>query len=790
MTSILDPSPPKFVTRIDQRDYDIAISKLSYEIKHRKKEFLSLCSKHDPNYTSHIDSTIFADILNKFTVYPNEYEKKLIVYKSTIDDKYVDYLSIADFPRTNEEPYQDLFLQHLNDERFKKYYQQKNTINEEKKSSQDVESDDNDFGLLPIEITNAEINEENFLRKVSKDLITYILTHTKGERPKIFTQNLFKSFDFDNDDKYTIGELNNFLIACEQALGDADLRFFYENFPIIEGRVKISQINDFIEINSEKNFETPINIANQLDEDNQERLISNLQKNVEEKLENQKKYQKQIEDNRIIEMTNKNYITNTIKDCLLIFGKDYLMEYFGKYFFNYNNKQYVEDNSFILGLCSFGYKSPNSLEVGNFKYICIHKNIAHIRGLTNNIILYLEGLLDFIIAFYEIGDMIKVRNSEELVNCMGETYCNKLNESFLSMVSDIKNKEEENNNENELIINKNNNKKRVKDEYKYQTIGEKNFRKKFINSFGFIDHHFFDKQIHNLCGESAKEGKEFNPNLINAKRYLELSYNFLFLYILKNYRNIGIYIDASFNQVFNDLYFKIKSNIFQIRNNDKDSNMNYEENPTNIFKTLTTEQKSIRNTEPDFKPQNEYYDTLQDLNIKNEIMRNEYERDTYGVNKYSLNTKIYGSVKINDENQTITSKYQSIRPVNHIVNVNPIEAIPILYNICVKYLVNKLKLERVSFNLLKGIGICKIFRDHLNSLKGVKRPRIYWTILMQNLESLVPEIVKNFLIQIALDNKDSDGNINIQFFFSKLEEILLHYNLTLDDEKNLAKYYK
>ena len=36
---------------------------------------------------------------------------------------------------------------------------------------------------------------------------------------------------------------------------------------------------------------------------------------------------------------------------------------------------------------------------------------------------------------------------------------------------------------------------------------------------------------------------------------------------------------------------------------------------------------------------------------------------------------------------------------------------------------------------------------------------------------------------------DTDGNINIQFYFSKLEEILLQYNLSLDEEKNLAKYY-
>jgi hypothetical protein len=304
---------------------------------------------------------------------------------------------------------------------------------------------------------------------------------------------------------------------------------------------------------------------------------------------------------------------------------------------------------------------------------------------------------------------------------------------------------------------------------------------------------FFDKQLHKFCCENKNEEKDFNPNLINAKKFLDFSYNFLLLYILKNYKTLGIFLDNSFNQVLSDIYFKIKSNIFPRQNyDDKDSKniilTTYDDNPVNLFRTIQTESKSAKNTEP-YVQTTEYNGGMQDLNLKNEIMRNEYEYDTYGVNKYSLNSKILGTIKINDENQTMTNKYKSIRHMNHTVNVNPIEAIPLLYNICVKYIVKKFKLERVSFNLLKGIGICKIFRDHLNGLEGGKKPKIYWTILIRNLETLVPEIVKNLLVQIALDNKDSDGNIITQFFFSKIEEILLQYNLSLDEDKNLSKYY-
>ena len=43
-----------------------------------------------------------------------------------------------------------------------------NNIKEKERESESESDLSNDFGLLPIEIINAEINEENFIRKVSK----------------------------------------------------------------------------------------------------------------------------------------------------------------------------------------------------------------------------------------------------------------------------------------------------------------------------------------------------------------------------------------------------------------------------------------------------------------------------------------------------------------------------------------------------------------------------------------------------------------------------------------------
>jgi hypothetical protein len=804
----------KFVSRIDEHDFDVAISKLSYEIQQRKKEFISLCAQYDPKYRKTVSTKLFSEILNKFTVYPGEFEKKLIISKIAVDDKYIDYINLTEYPRIIEEPYQDIFLQHLNDERFKKYYQQKNIIPSsstdrkekiskmeendkdlDKEKDKDNNSDiSNDFNLSPIEILNAEINEENFLRKVSKDLMTYILTHTKGERPKEFTQKLFKKFDFDGDNKYTIGEFNNFLMYCELVLGDADLRFFYENFPVIDGRVNIEQINDFIEKNSEKNFEN-LELKKLGESDKNDLNFNFTIKNVEEKLEAQKNYKKKKEDERIIDMTNKNYLTNVIKDCLLIFGREYLYKYLFKYFFNFGNKPYIEDNNLIVGLCSFGFKMPSTIDIENFKYICLDKNIAKVRGLGTSVILDIQGLFDFVINFFEIEETIKNRSNEDLINSMGKAYCDKINESFLTMVTDFKNKIDINNNKNQNEINIENKKilnKKIQ-EYLSKSIGEKDFRKKFINNFGFIDHQFFENQIHEFCCEEIKSEKNFNPNLINIKKFVNFSYNFLFLYMIKNYKSLGIMLDSSSHKTLTELYQKIKSQIFPDDNNNKKAqtqnldNKAKNEEINNTNNNIFTTELSIQNNNYNLKSIPE----IKDINMmspreeqKNDINSNDK------INSYVLNKTVLGSVKINEEYKSLNSnnKYKTMKPSTRIINTDPIEAIPVIYNICVKYIINLFKLDRVSFNLLKGIGVCKIFRDYLNKNRG-KKNTIHWKILIQNLENIVPEVGINFLKKIALDNKDTDGNINLQFYFSKIEQILLQYCLSLEDEKNFAKYY-
>ena len=250
--------------------------------------------------------------------------------------------------------------------------------------------------------------------------------------------------------------------------------------------------------------------------------------------------------------------------------------------------------------------------------------------------------------------------------------------------------------------------------------------------------------------------------------------------MIKNYQSLGILLDSSCHKILNELYSKIKNQIFPKQKKEHKNSIKYDENSPNIINTT----KSIFNTE-----ENNKENILKTAPIINDKIEEEkVNTNTKSVNEYILNKKILGSIKINDENKYITDKYKTIKPSTKLINADPIEAIPLLYNICVKYIIDLFKLEKVNFNLLKGIGICKIFRDHFNKIRG-KKNKIHWMVLIQNLENLVPEVVINLMRKIALDNKDSDGNITLQFYFSKLEQILLQYNLSLEDEKNLARYY-
>ena len=231
-----------------ESDIEFSLNKLLYEIFYRKKEFLNLCSKHDQYYTGRIDKNIFKSVLTSFSPYLEEFDRNNIVNKYTIEDKYIDYINLTEKNSTYIPIYMDEFLSHLN-----------------KTNNDDNNNNNKNFNTAPIANLNNQLNEENFMTKIAKDVMSYLIINSDNNIN--FPQELMKKNDFDNDGKYTIGELNNFLKNCKVELADSDLRYFFEFFPLIEGRIDCENLMNYFKTNSQKKYEQTAKIN--FDDDNE-----------------------------------------------------------------------------------------------------------------------------------------------------------------------------------------------------------------------------------------------------------------------------------------------------------------------------------------------------------------------------------------------------------------------------------------------------------------------------------------------------------------------------------------
>ena len=719
-------------SRINESDYQEAINKLLYEINLRKEEFLMLCQKNDPGNNFKLKPEIFKLVLNQYTVYPNDYEKNLIIHKYTVDDEYIDYMNISNLKPNYTILYKDIFLQHLN------------KIND-KIDNSEMFSSANKMGsaidLTPLEKLNCGLNEENFITKICKNIINYISTSSKGKRPYEFLDELFKKNDFDNDGYFTIGEVNNFLNNAKIYLADSDLKFFFEYFPLFHGRIEIEQLNDIIKTNSQRKLEQTV--KTQYHEEENVKTI---------KIEEAK------EDKYYDEILRNNYIVNVLKECILIFGKTFLLKYFSKYLEFHNNEFYIDNSHLEAGLNSLGYKNPTPVDSDNFMIVCIFKGIATSKSDGTHSNINIEKLFQFLIDYFKLNYQIKKCNPDELINRIGIGLVGRMNDCYLSSVT------------NHL------NEKKVFD----LRINEFEFRRKFIQSFGFIDHSFMDKQVHNLCTDddddndndpnSIKRMGIFSLKYIGSKKFLELAYNISFMNMIKNYSSLGLIFDNDDIEQLNKIYIKMQKILFPNDDNDEYYNFDYNslglKAPAKVFQPKLRESDTISNTNSNSKSGKKVY-VLADFSKK--------------------------SLKINDmtpkEQLLLKQKNDNFNLRNKLINkqINPVIAIPKIHNICVKYLVEEYGLSDIRYDFISNIGICRIFKDDFNRQGINMNKKTHWNILIRNLEHLVTEDAKDFLTQIAFDMRDSDGNLMIPSFFAQLEEILLQYTKIEQKKYNLNK---
>lgn len=724
-------------SRISDDQYEAAINKLIYEISLRKNEFMNLCAENSKNYSNKIESTTFRTILDQFTSYLNDFEKSLIIHKYTVNDEFIDYEFIAGLKSTFKEKHEDAFLSHLNRDI---------TMIRTKR-----------IDITPMQKLNSELNEENFMIKIAKNVVKDIMINANEKGPWVYLSSMLSKSDNDNDEKFTIGELNSFLNSVDIYLNDSDLRFFFEKFHIFKGRLDIPQLENYIKTSSQKNYSQTARTNFASGDENEENNA--LLKEYIAKEENK-------DEKYFNEIMKKNFIIAILKECILIFGKKFLFNYFGKYIELYNNKFYIDTKYLELGIQSLGYELPSSLESNNFKLLCVNRRIVKMKE-DMELSVNLEELFEYIVEFFNMGNLIKPRSNYDIITKMSTGLINKMNDMFLLSVTDKINKSD------------------VYD----SKINEFEFRKKFIKSFGFIDHDFFDRQIHNLGkknylnneeeeNENIKSPNEFKLQQLDSTNYLHFIYNMTFLAMIKNYLSLGILVDDEDALLITAIGNKIKNKLFPegTDNNGDIDSYRRKIDMKNIGRALP-----IKNITPNMRTDEPImpHKSILMTEEKKEYVLATFKNDTTTINELSPNDYIAMKKK-----NVVNNKEE-----NRKDNVDHMTAIKIMFIVCKDYIVDKYKIENLTYEKIANLGICKLFKDemikynisikdkiNLNSMINVFDTIFRNSYRPRGFEDEDINDVITFISSYIRMNSDTEGNITVYLFIQKIEEILLEYS--------------
>jgi len=747
--------PDKNFSFDDQRQ---ALCKFFYEHKYRKKELFNECRKYDFDFSSRIKKIHFEAILNKFTCYPNKQEKDLILSTFVINDAYVNYLEVSNTKFSEEYIYKDPYLNHLNI--FINKYDLRNIPVNIKSISKIVE-------IKPLDLLNYQILEENFIINTCKIIFDYLVINSgnKNNIDQFFIQ-LMKNFDFDFDDKFTIGELNNFLLNIGIQMWDYDLRYFFESMQIEEGKISFLILKNFVFTESKKKL--GITIDTNFINDKSKLFTS-------DELKNQAKLQK---------ILSSNYFTQIIKESLQVCGKEFLINYFSKYIEIIENASTIDSVWLEVGYKKLGYKEISEEDIGNFKYYCVKKNLGFLKSDTT-LYIKIEMLFSHLIKEFNIQEGKKNIESNFVIKEMSKNILDDLTDNILSYG---------------LTKKSTHNDKSTKF---HSFIDEYQFRKNIISKFNFLDHSILDNIIKVLNKESNKidhnslnksDSKAFLLENINTKKWLELGYNYMFMGLIKYSEEFGILLDEMDRFHLNNIYLNIEEKIFPkeaISNktvkiekiNDisfeiyEDINDNMKE-PLNFYINKIEENKKI----------------LEDIDRKagsneNSIFKYRINPSQNNVNLIEFTTKNkLLRIKENEDKSNISIKKDLKYPdnflyvekdKNNLININDTaNLVPQLFDICAEYIKQKYKLEKISSGLLSKLGCCHIFRDHLINNKINLKQEINFSLLMINLKSItnLSESVYRFLELIGRNYKNKNEFINPLYFFSKLEEILIQFS--------------
>ena len=140
------------------------------------------------------------------------------------------------------------------------------------------------------------------------------------------------------------------------------------------------------------------------------------------------------------------------------------------------------------------------------------------------------------------------------------------------------------------------------------------------------------------------------------------------------------------------------------------------------------------------------------------------------------------SLRINEMTQNdFASRNHSVLKISETeiknANDNYMDKIKTLNEICVQYLKNKFNIEKLTFEKIKSLGICKILKDDLINAKVNIKTKIHFS----QISNLFPSIyannneIGNFVNSICLTIKDQNANVQLSTLINKIEDILYEY---------------
>jgi hypothetical protein len=689
-----------------------AVSKFNYELKFRKKEFLSECMAKDKKLESKISISTFDEILTKFSTYLNSYEREDLTKRFSLNKisiKYLDIVKLLINHDTDKVVYKHPFLQHLN------------TLNTQKPELKSIIGNSERLSKVlqipPIDLLNYKLSEENFIKKTSKDVIEYIMLQSQDDLESTF-ELIFHKFDHDNDNRYTVGDLNNFLTSCNVQLGDFDLRYLFEFFKPHDGRIDRKHLFSVLYENFESQFSKPANSD----------FTPDIKKLIRE--------DEMKEERHLTNIILNNRFIAVIYDSLQLLGKISLLKYFQKNMDIKANRFYIDSVDLEMGYVRLGYTDISLEDLNNFKYFLIKKSLGTLNK-ENTICIELESVFDFVSGYFAMNPNIVKKDSDSLINLFSQRVFKDLSTNFLSYTMPVSTHSTP------------------------DSVNEIEFRRRFLNTFGFLDHTFIDSFINHEGGGTPGGEEEFKIGQVSSRKWLEFSYNVMLMGLIKYHDQIGLDIQEDERVGLEKMFTRLERKYFKIPTKHKTIKL------SKVELVIDNRQK----VELDLKVCRE--DTIS-KDIKLLEFKNLNNTKAIVFNNDNTSNPLIRQYKSKKESHQEAKTREANTNVNDTVTF-----IPILFDKCVDYLKVKYDLAEVNNATLHKLGVCSIFRDHYGANKhniSIKEDVVY-SEFVNTLNDLLGDCdLFRFLSYFSSKLKTDKDQINILYFMHKVEEILLQYS--------------